>query len=126
MLAFYEEFEVNGGSCIGFGHRKDYDRWLRDMTDRHRGADLPEGYVREDFYLCREDGRLVGVFSLKFELTGYLLNYGGHVGYAVRPSLRRRGLATRMLARGMEIARGFGFPRLLPSATTTMPRSGSF
>ncbi len=29
VLAFYEEFEVNGGSCIGFGHRKDYDRWRR-------------------------------------------------------------------------------------------------
>lgn len=113
VLAFYQEFEESGGTCIGFGGWRDYDRWLQGMKNRHAGKDLPEGYVREDFYLCREDGALVGVFSLKFELTDYLLTFGGHVGYAVRPSRRREGIAGRMLARGKEIARDLGFSRLL-------------
>ena len=39
----------------------------------------------------------MGVFSLKFELTEFLLNYGGHIGYAARPSERNRGLATQTL-----------------------------
>ena len=46
----------------------------------------------------------MGVFSLKFELTEFLLNYGGHIGYAARPSERNRGLATQTL-----LLNGFGF-----------------
>ena len=113
VLGFYREFEQSGGSCIGMGNYQDFDSWLAGMQNRHTGRDLPEGYVRENFYLCREHGALVGVFSLKFELTDYLLHFGGHVGYAVRPSCRNRGLATGMLRQGMEIARDFGFDRLL-------------
>lgn len=113
VLGFYREFEASGGSCIGMGGYADFDRWLTGMHNRHKGRNLPEGYVRENFYLCRENGALVGVFSLKFELTEYLLHFGGHVGYAVRPACRNRGLATRMLHQGMDIARGFGFDKLL-------------
>ena len=83
------------------------------MKNRHAGKNLPEGYVREDFYLCYEDGKLVGVFSLKFELTEFLLKLGGHIGYAVRPSERNRGLATQMLGQGVELAGRLGFERVL-------------
>lgn len=113
VLSFYDEIEKSGGSCIGIGDYKNYDRWLTGMQHRHTGEQLPAGYVRENFYLCYEGARLVGVFSLKFELTEFLLNYGGHVGYAARPSDRNRGLATQMLKQGAELAKAFGFDRLL-------------
>lgn len=113
VLSFYREVEESGGECIGFGNRKNFDLWLAEMTNRHRGENLPEGFVRENFYLCYEGNRLIGVFSLKFELTEFLLNFGGHVGYAVRPSERNRGLATQMLKQGISIAKDFGFDRLL-------------
>ena len=41
------------------------------MQNRHTGKNLPEGYVRENFYLCYDKKVLIGVFSLKFELTEY-------------------------------------------------------
>lgn len=113
VLAFYAEFEETGGTCIGYGGWRDYDQWLQGMRNRHTGHDLPEGYVREDFYLCYEDSALIGVFSLKFELTPFLFNYGGHIGYAVRPSQRKRGLATEILREGVILARSAGFKRLL-------------
>ena len=37
--------------------------------------------MREDFYLCYEDGKLVGVFSMKFELTEFLLELAGRLGF---------------------------------------------
>ena len=113
VLAFYREIEESGGECIGIGNYRDYDQWLTGMRNRHTGRNLPEGYVRENFYLCYEGDRLIGVFSLKFELTEFLLNYGGHIGYATRPADRCRGLATRMLQQGLQLARGFGFDRIL-------------
>ena len=113
VLAFYEEIEKSGGECIGIGNYRDYDLWLSGMRNRLTGRNLPEGYVRENFYLCYDETRLIGVFSLKFELTEFLLNYGGHIGYATRPSDRNRGLATQMLKQGLVLAKGFGFDRIL-------------
>lgn len=104
VLTFYDEIEKSGGECIGMCNYKNYDLWLAGMRNRHMGKNLPEGYVRENFYLCYEEKRLMGVFSLKFRLTEFLLNYGGHIGYAVRPSCRNRGLATQMLKQGLDLA----------------------
>lgn len=95
VLAFYDEIEKSGGECIGIGNYKKYDLWLSGIRNRYTGTNLPEGYVRENFYLCYEGKRLIGVFNLKFELTEFLLNYGGHIGYVVRPSDRTRGLEHR-------------------------------
>ena len=52
VLSFYPEIEQSGGACIGIGNYRDYDRWLNGMRNRHTGRNLPEGYVRENFYLC--------------------------------------------------------------------------
>lgn len=113
VISFYTEVEKSGGECIGIGNYQNYDLWPSGMQNRHTGKNLPEGYVRENFCLCYEGGCLVGVFSLKFELTAFLLNYGEHIGYAVRPSARNRGLATQMLKQGLDIAQSFGFDRIL-------------
>lgn len=64
------------------------------MNNRISGKNLPAGYVRENFYLCYDGDDMVGVFNLKFELTEFLLNFGGHIGYAVKPSRRSMGCAS--------------------------------
>ena len=75
------------------------------MNNRICGKNLPAGYVRENFYLCYDGDDMVGVFNLKFELTEFLLNFGGHIGYAVKPSRRNRGCASQMLKQGLDIVR---------------------
>jgi predicted acetyltransferase len=53
--------------------------------------------VTETVYWAVLDGRVVGVIALRHRLTEKLARFGGHVGYEVRPSARRRGVATGML-----------------------------
>ncbi|MEU5207780.1 GNAT family N-acetyltransferase [Streptomyces sp. NPDC020742] len=53
-------------------------------------------WVNDDTYLGR--------IALRHRLTGTLLDYGGHIGYAVRPSARRRGHATGMLRAALPYA----------------------
>lgn len=65
VLDFYAEFENNNETCIGFNLHDNYELWLKQMQNRHGGVDLPEGYVRENFYLCHEKGKMVGVFQNK-------------------------------------------------------------
>ena len=91
------------------------------MRNRHTGENLQEGYVRENFYLCYENNRLIGVFSLKFELTDYLLNFGGHTGYAARPN-ETGALRRRSSGRDWRLPRSSASTGCSASAMRTMPR----
>jgi predicted acetyltransferase len=56
----------------------------------------------------------LGRLSLRHHLTPQLRRHGGHIGYDVRPSARRRGHATAMLRAALPIAAGLGInPALL-------------
>lgn len=46
----------------------------------------------------------LGRIAIRHRLTQRLLDYGGHIGFDVRPSARRHGHATAMLAAALPIA----------------------
>jgi predicted acetyltransferase len=56
------------------------------------------GRVAETTLWLVEGDEYIGRISLRHTLNPVLHAYGGHVGYDVRPSRRRQGHATRMLA----------------------------
>ena len=61
------------------------------------------------------DGReYLGRLSIRHALTDRLRIEGGHIGYEIRPTRRRRGYATVILGMGLPIANGLGIdPALL-------------
>lgn len=59
------------------------------------------------------DGVVVGRVSIRYELNEFLENFGGHIGYAVRPDYRRRGFATEILRQALIIARSEGVDAVL-------------
>ncbi|HEX9229030.1 MAG TPA: GNAT family N-acetyltransferase [Arthrobacter sp.] len=59
-----------------------------------------------------EDGRVLGGIALRHE-DHDLVPRAGHIGYGIRPSVRRRGLATWALGHIVGTARELGMERLL-------------
>lgn len=59
-----------------------------------------------------EGGRVLGGIALRHEFNDFV-QWAGHVGYGIRPSARRGGLATWALGRIVEEARGLGMDRVL-------------
>ncbi|WP_406215928.1 GNAT family N-acetyltransferase [Streptomyces canus] len=45
--------------------------------------------------------------------AAFMLEFGGHIGYVVRPGARRRGHATAMLAAALPVCRQLGIARAL-------------
>ena len=55
----------------------------------------------------------LGRLTIRHRLTPSLLMVGGHIGYDVRPSARRRGHATAMLAAALPVAHGLNIDAAL-------------
>lgn len=73
----------------------------------------PDGRVHCTYYWITEDDEFVGYLALRHALTPWLLEEGGHIGYAVRPSRRGEGHASRALALAVRAAADHGLDRLL-------------
>ena len=76
---------------------------------------VPSHFVPATQYVClrENDKRIVGMIQLRHELNDYLKNFGGHIGYSVRPSERKKGYAGRMLAELLPICREMRLGRVL-------------
>lgn len=91
-----------------------FERFVADLADQARpetprpGHHVPtttRWFVEGDTYLGRS--------SIRHHLNERLLDYGGHIGYDVRPSARRHGHATAILADSLAFLRELGVDRAL-------------
>lgn len=78
----------------------------------------PAGWVPYTVRWIVQDGEYVGRISLRHTLNGQLLTWGGHIGYGVRPTWRRRGVATAALAQMLPLAAGMGIDPVLVTCDT--------
>jgi predicted acetyltransferase len=116
FLTMVEEFKTEGEDPInGIGSIEpdDFENSVRRAKDQVRGAELPEGWVPASTYWLVCDEILIGTCNLRHELNDFLENYGGRIGYSVRPSQCNKGYGTRMLQLTLQKARERGSERAL-------------
>ena len=108
------------------------EAWLTHCRNLQEESTCPPGWTPATQYVALDgDCRIIGMIDLRHRLNDFLAEYGGHIGYSVRPGERRRGVAARMLAEVLEIARERGMQRLLvtcdegnEASRRTIERSG--
>ncbi|WNI15485.1 GNAT family N-acetyltransferase [Actinacidiphila sp. ITFR-21] len=78
----------------------------------------PAGFVRCTNLWWTEGEEFLGRIAVRHTLTTFLREFGGHIGYDMRPSARRRGHATAMLRAALPYAAALGIdPALLTCDT---------
>lgn len=90
-----------------------FEEFVQMWRDQSKGKKLHKGQVPATMYWLIDEGEVIGRIHLRHELNDFLLNYGGHIGYYIKPSKRRMGYGAKILQLGLTIARKMGMSKVL-------------
>lgn len=99
----------------GLRNANSFEEWHNAILDNLNEETVREGLVPATTYIAisTDDERLIGMIDIRHRLNEYLLSYGGHIGYSVRRSERKKGYATEMLKLALKECERIGITKVL-------------
>jgi len=118
IAAYRQEFLDAGSSMDGTGPLRriaDPEEYLRFCAACEDPATVPDGLApaTQFFFVRTDDDHLVGMLQVRHRFNDYLEKYGGHIGYSVRPTERRKGYAKEMLRLALPFCKEIGLKKVL-------------
>ena len=116
-FAAEERLDSTYAVCLGYdlnGLEKYFDAFVRNLLAMGAERDRPNNWYADRILWLVEQGEYLGQLSIRPDLcTAYLITYGGHIGYSIRPSKRRQGLGKKILQLGLQESRRLGLKKIL-------------
>jgi predicted acetyltransferase len=115
FLAAVAEFEPHEQNMIVERRlaNGNFDNYLKVVEAWTRGEQMPLGWVAVSTFWLVDGDDYVGSTNVRHELNAYLRDYGGHIGYTIRPSKRRMGYGTEICKLALEESKRIGLKRVL-------------
>jgi predicted acetyltransferase len=115
IIDMLDEWNAAGEKIVPYAIRRvDYHDFAY-YCDHLEVKDTGCGLVPDSTYFCLDEERnvIVGAVNIRHYLNKSLLRNGGHIGDGVRPSERRKGIATKMIALALEECKKLGLETVL-------------
>lgn len=94
---------------LGCTTELNYEEWIKKISNESLGINLLVGRVPSTVYFLMNDNKILGHISIRHNInTEFLSKIGGHIGYGIRPSERKKGYATIMLNLALEKCKELG------------------
>lgn len=115
LIAMMEEWNATGETIIPYAIRKNDYREFDFYRQNLEIINPSEGMVPDSTFFCLDLDRdlFVGAVNIRHELNEGLLLNGGHIGDGVRPSERRKGIASQMIGLALEECARLGISKVL-------------
>lgn len=113
------------GTCSLQKYCDNYEGWLNHIEKLKKEQTCPKNYVPSNtYFLIKEDeDRIIGMIDIRHKLNDFLLNYGGHIGYGIRPTERQKGYNKINLYLGLQKSKELGLNKVLITAADNNPSS---
>lgn len=118
IAAYRQEFLDADSSMDGCGSLRQHANpqdWLETNAQMENGDTVPENRVAATQYVLLQlpERKILGMIQVRHYFNNYLRQFGGHIGYSVRPSERQKGYATRMLRECLPLCRELGLEKVM-------------
>ena len=113
---YKNEFILNNETIHGAAKLTELstNEWVKFVENTKYKETVTPGFVTaHTFFAVNDTDKIVGVINARHELNDYLLNFGGHIGYSVRKSERRKGYGKKMLNYISEFLFSLGLEKVL-------------
>jgi predicted acetyltransferase len=112
---FFDNHEtvINGSALLD---QLNYEEWLEyNIKNRNKSTASPNWVPATTFFAFRkQDNKIVGIIDIRHNLENeFLAEYGGHIGFSVRPTERKKGYATEMLNIALKYAKSLGLKKVM-------------
>lgn len=90
-----------------------FEDFIKNILDESKGLNLPEGRVpATELWLIDKD-EFIGRVSIRHMLNDRLFKIGGHIGYYIRISKRKKGYGKAILKLALQKAQKLGILKVL-------------
>lgn len=115
LADYVAEFEREGENRIhGYFAKPEWTHAETiDRLQAWSNGEMLSGFVPNSSRFMIFNGRIIGNYNVRHELSPELEQCGGHCGYSVRPTERCKGYGTLILQDAKRFARFLGLTRLL-------------
>ena len=127
-IAFINEFYEFGSNINGTGglnrYLDCYEGWLEKLEEDYSREPNEEKVPARTYYLIREnDNKIVGMINIRLVLNERLRQYGGNIGYSIRPTERGKGYNKINLYLGLKVCDQYGIENVFLDADLDNPAS---
>jgi predicted acetyltransferase len=109
----FGETGING-SC-GLARYDNFDEWLELVLSIEKDKLRNNVHASTFFSIRKTDNKIIGSIQLRHFLTPDLEKHGGHIGYGIRPSERRKSYGNQQLLLVFDVARNIKIPKVMIS-----------
>ena len=100
ILEMCKEYNLNNEDYNGAFFIKniiDYEEKIKELDNASNGILENPSFVLYTCYVFIVSDKIVGVGSIRHHLNEYLEKFGGHIGYSIRPTERKKGYGSKSL-----------------------------
>lgn len=122
IIEYLDEFvkygsDINGSGSLdkiydGYTFEETLDRCLK-MEDEEYAKSVGRCQGKTFLLIRENDNKIVGTINVRWNLSKEMLQFGGHIGYGIRPTERRKGYNKINLYLGMIEAKKVGLDNVM-------------